>query len=102
LAIREINGSYVGHLVTVKGIITRVSDVKPFLLVAGYSCEMCGDEVFQEVTKKNYTQLMMCPSEKCQKNNVKGKLYMQTRTCKFVPFQEVKMQELVNMIFLQG
>ncbi|CAB4375797.1 unnamed protein product [Rhizophagus irregularis] len=98
LAIREINGSYVGHLVTVKGIITRVSDVKPFLLVAGYSCEMCGDEVFQEVTKKNYTPLMMCPSEKCQKNNVKGKLYMQTRTCKFVPFQEVKMQELTEQV----
>ncbi|CAG8482362.1 10859_t:CDS:2 [Funneliformis mosseae] len=98
LAIREVNGSNVGHLVTVKGIITRVSDVKPFLLVAGYSCEMCGDEVFQEVTKKNITPLVICPSEKCQKNNVKGKLYMQTRTCKFIPFQEVKMQELTEQV----
>ncbi|CAJ0760001.1 5291_t:CDS:2, partial [Entrophospora sp. SA101] len=69
LAIREVSGKYVGHLVTVQGMIIRVNDVKPFLLVAGYSCEMCGNEVFQE-----------------------------TKSCKFLPFQEVKMQEMTEQV----
>ncbi|CAG8471211.1 29997_t:CDS:2, partial [Racocetra persica] len=97
-SIRGVNGSCVGHLVTVQGIITRVCDVKPFLMVAGFSCEMCGEEVFEEVTKKTYLPRVECPSESCKTNNVKGKLYMQTRSCKFVPFQEVKMQELTEQV----
>ncbi|CAG8601950.1 7799_t:CDS:2, partial [Acaulospora colombiana] len=98
LSIREVGGFYVGQLVTVQGIITRVHDVKPFLMVAGFSCEMCGEEVFQEVTKKTYQPLIECPSENCRTNNVKGKLYMQTRSCKFLPFQEVKMQEMTEQV----
>ncbi|RIB25704.1 MCM2/3/5 family-domain-containing protein [Gigaspora rosea] len=97
-SIRGVNGSCVGHLVTIQGIITRVSDVKPFLMVAGFSCEMCGEEVFEEVTRKTYMPRIECPSESCKTNNVKGKLYMQTRSCKFVPFQEVKMQELTEQV----
>ncbi|CAG8687711.1 15561_t:CDS:2 [Acaulospora morrowiae] len=98
LSIREVGGFCVGQLVTVQGIITRVHDVKPFLMVAGFSCEMCGEEVFQEVTKKTYQPLIECPSENCRTNNVKGKLYMQTRSCKFLPFQEVKMQEMTEQV----
>jgi DNA replication licensing factor MCM7 len=96
LAICKINSFYIGHLVTVKEIVTCVSDVKPFLLVAGYLYKIYGNEVFQEVTKKNYILLMMYLSEKCQKNNIKEKLYMQTYTCKFVPFQKIKMQKLTE------
>nr|CAG8434912.1 14426_t:CDS:2 [Entrophospora candida] len=98
LAIREVSGKYVGHLVTVQGMIIRVNDVKPFLLVAGYSCEMCGNEVFQEVTKKAYTPLVDCPTEKCKKNRIRGRLLMQTKSCKFLPFQEVKMQEMTEQV----
>ncbi len=92
-----MSGKDVGHLVTVKGMIIRVNDVKPFLLVAGYTCEICDGEVFQEVTKKAYTPLVECPSERCKKNKTKGRLLMQTKSCKFLPFQEVKMQELVTI-----
>ncbi|RHZ80872.1 hypothetical protein Glove_131g80 [Diversispora epigaea] len=98
LSIRKVGGFHVGQLVTVQGIITRVHDVKPFLVVAGFTCEMCGEEVFQEVTKKTYHPLVECPSENCRTNNVRGKLHMQTRSCKFIPFQEVKMQELTEQV----
>ncbi|CAG8517351.1 9050_t:CDS:10 [Diversispora eburnea] len=80
LSIRKVGGFHVGQLVTVQGIITRVHDVKPFLVVAGFTCEMCGEEVFQEVTKKTYHPLVECPSENCRTNNVRGKLHMQTRS----------------------
>jgi len=50
MIIRNVKGSNVGHLITVSGIVTRVSDVKPFLVVNTYSCDRCGNEIFQEVS----------------------------------------------------
>ncbi len=39
----------VGHLVVVKGLVTRCSEVKPRVAVCTYSCEVCGSELFQDV-----------------------------------------------------
>src|SRR5215470_13708917 len=33
LAVRQVRGSHLGHLITVRGITTRVSDVKPSIKV---------------------------------------------------------------------
>ncbi|CAG8500110.1 2264_t:CDS:2 [Ambispora leptoticha] len=98
LAVREVTGGYLGHLVTIRGIITRVSDVKPFLLINTYACDVCGDEVFQEITKKSFMPLFDCPSARCKLNKVPGKLVMETRASKFLPFQEVKLQEETNQV----
>ncbi|KAJ1650808.1 DNA replication licensing factor MCM7 [Dispira simplex] len=98
LAVRSVSGSHIGQLVTIRGIVTRVTDVKPFLVVCAYSCDQCGYEIFQEVTQKQYTPLMECQSEMCKKNDVKGRLYMQTRASKFYRFQEVKIQELTDQV----
>ncbi|KAJ1981397.1 DNA replication licensing factor MCM7 [Dimargaris xerosporica] len=97
-AVRDVAGSQVGRLVTVRGIVTRVSDVKPFLVVCAYSCDQCGYEIFQEVTQKQFVPLTECQSQLCKKNDVKGRLYMQTRASKFYRFQEVKLQELTDQV----
>ncbi|CAO3629640.1 unnamed protein product [Mucor hiemalis] len=97
-AVREVNGAQLGRLVTVRGIITRVSDVKPFLQVNTYSCDSCGYEIFQEIKQRQFTPLTKCVSQECKSNNVKGKLYMQTRASKFLAFQEVKLQELTDQV----
>jgi DNA replication licensing factor MCM7 len=39
-------------LVRVSGIVTRVSDVKPLVEVATYTCDQCGFEIYQEVMVK--------------------------------------------------
>ena len=93
---REVRGQHLGKLITVRGIVTRVSEVKPLLLVTAFSCDSCGCEVFQEVDKKTITPLTECVSVDCMANNSRGKLHLQTRACKFSPFQEVKIQEMVR------
>ncbi|KAI8580761.1 hypothetical protein K450DRAFT_235819 [Umbelopsis ramanniana AG] len=97
-AVRQINGSQLGHLVTVRGIVTRVSDVRPCLQVNAYSCDTCGHEVFQEVTQRQFTPLAECQSEVCKTHKSRGKLFMQTRASKFLAFQEVKLQELTDQV----
>lgn len=98
LAVRAVRGSHLGKLITVRGIVTRVSEVKPFLLVDAYACDVCGAEVFQEVTSRQYMPLTQCNSRRCLTNNTRGPLYPQVRASKFVPFQEVKIQEMADQV----
>lgn len=95
---RSVRGSHLGKLITVRGIVTRVSEVKPLLLVNAYTCESCGHEIFQEIAQKAFTPLYACPSEQCKTNNISGVLHMQTRASRFRPFQEVKIQEMADQV----
>lgn len=47
--IREVRADSVGKLVTVRGIVTRVCEVKPRMVVATYTCDQCGAETYQPV-----------------------------------------------------
>lgn len=49
VTIREIKAEHVGALVTVRGIVTRCTEVKPLLTVATYTCDQCGSETYQPV-----------------------------------------------------
>ncbi|CAO1623371.1 unnamed protein product [Jaminaea pallidilutea] len=98
LAVRTVKGAHLGKLINIRGIVTRVSEVKPYLIVDAYSCDNCGAEIFQEVAGRAYMPLQDCPSERCKTNKVKGALFQQTRASKFVPFQEVKVQEMADQV----
>ncbi len=39
-----------GKLVTVRGIVTRCTEVKPMMQVATYTCDQCGAETYQPVS----------------------------------------------------
>jgi DNA replication licensing factor MCM7 len=97
-SVRQVRGEHLGHLITVSGIATRVSDVKPSIRVNAYTCDVCGDEIFQPVTAKQFMPLTECPSKSCVENKTKGQLFLSTRASKFVPFQEVKIQEMADQV----
>ena len=88
--LRKVRANAIGNLLTVKGIVTRVAEVKPSIAVATYTCAKGGFEVYQEVQGRSFMPLFTCPAQTCCQN---GRLQLQTRGCKFVRFQEVKIQE---------
>ena len=90
MAIRQVKASHIGTLVTIKGIVTRVAEVKPMMRLATYTCEQGGTEVYQEITGTKFMPLFTCPNDGCCTN---GRLRLQTRGSKFEKFQEVKIQE---------
>jgi DNA replication licensing factor MCM7 len=98
LAVRQVRGEHLGHLITVRGIATRVSDVKPAVIVSAYTCDRCGSEIFQEIKTKSFTPLVDCPSKECKDNDARGQLFPSTRASKFLPFQEIKVQELAEQV----
>ncbi|KAL5511283.1 MCM7 [Sanghuangporus vaninii] len=98
MAVRNVKGAHLGKLITVRGIVTRVSEVKPLLQVNAYTCDVCGAETFQEIKQKQFTPIMNCQSDECGRNGIQGSLHMQTRACRFSPFQEVKIQEMADQV----
>jgi DNA replication licensing factor MCM7 len=98
IAVRNVKGSHLGKLITARGIVTRVSEVKPLLQVNAYTCDVCGSETFQEISNKHFMPILDCQNEaECKKNGIHGSLHMQTRACRFSPFQEIKIQEMVRL-----
>jgi DNA replication licensing factor MCM7 len=98
-SLRQVKASDIGALVKIKGIVTRVSAVKPIVTIATYTCDACGYELYQEVKSRTFTPMDVCPQPQCLKSrNRKGRIFMQTRGCKFVKYQEIKLQELPNQV----
>ena len=93
-SVRAIKAREIGKLCALRGIVTRVSDVRPRVVVATYTCDQCGCEIYQEVNSRQYTPLSECPSQRCKMNGLHGRLYPQTRGSRFIKFQELKMQEM--------
>ncbi|KAN0076630.1 MCM2/3/5 family domain containing protein [Elaphomyces granulatus] len=98
LAVRNVRAEHLGSLITVRGIVTRVSDVKPSVKINAYTCDRCGCEVFQPITTKQFLPMTECPSAECVANRSKGQLFLATRASKFIPFQEVKIQEMADQV----
>ncbi|OJT02543.1 DNA replication licensing factor mcm7 [Trametes pubescens] len=99
MAVRDVKGTHLGRLITVRGIVTRVSEVKPLLRVNAYTCDVCGSETFQDISRKDFQPILDCQNEsECKKNGIHGTLHMQTRACRFSPFQEVKIQEMADQV----
>lgn len=95
---RELKSLQIGSLIQVKGIVVRATDVKPFIKVACYSCDICGYETYQIISGRTYMPLVDCTSQQCRNNRSHGKLYPMNRTSKFVAFQEIKIQEPSNEV----
>lgn len=51
---------YEGKLVTVRGIVTRCTEVKPMMQVATYTCDQCGAETYQPVKLKTFKNSLKC------------------------------------------
>ncbi|XP_026280371.1 DNA replication licensing factor Mcm7 [Frankliniella occidentalis] len=91
--VRMVKAEHIGKLVSVRGIVTRCTEVKPMMQVATYTCDQCGAETYQPVGSLSFMPEQMCPSDDCRVNKAGGRLYLQTRGSKFIKFQELKIQE---------
>ena len=96
--LRLIRADSVGHLVTVRGVVTRVTDVAPLVRVVAYICFECGWETYQPINDRVFTPISKCPSAVCTLNRSDGALQQQARGSKFVRFQSVRLQETASEV----
>ncbi|BES95242.1 DNA replication licensing factor [Nesidiocoris tenuis] len=98
IPIRDVKAQYIGKLVTIRGVVTRATEVKPLMVVATYSCDTCGSETYQLVNSMSFMPVTTCPTEACKASTSGGRLYLQSRGSKFVKFQEIKIQEHTDQV----
>lgn len=109
ISLRHVRAKSMGHLVSIKGMVVRSSDVKPFLQVGVYVCDVCGAEIYQEThNKREFLPLKVCTVCAGGGNNNNGApgrraaamgiLQLQTKDSKFTKFQEIKLQELPSQV----
>lgn len=96
--LREIKAADIGKLVTIKGMVTRATDVKPLIKIATYTCDNCGTETFQDISQSEFMPLHECTSKRCKENNSSARIQMQTRGSKFIKYQELRIQELPDQV----
>uniref|UniRef100_A0A0A9XGX9 DNA replication licensing factor MCM7 n=1 Tax=Lygus hesperus TaxID=30085 RepID=A0A0A9XGX9_LYGHE len=96
--IRDVKAQYIGKLVTVRGVVTRITEVKPLMIVATYTCDTCGSETYQLVNSMSFMPVTTCPTEACKASKAGGRLYLQSRGSKFIKFQEIKIQEHTDQV----
>jgi len=97
-SLRHIRAEHVGKLVSLTGIVTRVTEVKPRVVVAGYACDTCGAEVYQEVKGRQFMPMVSCPNPTHRENRLPSRLHLNVRSTRFSKFQEVKIQESSDQV----
>ncbi|KAL3523218.1 hypothetical protein ACH5RR_016052 [Cinchona calisaya] len=88
--LRELTTSEVGKLVSVTGVVTRTSEVRPELLQGTFKCLECGNVAKNVEQQFKYTEPIICVNATCQ-NRTKWALLRQES--KFADWQRVRMQE---------
>ncbi|EFP00224.1 hypothetical protein GCK72_019451 [Caenorhabditis remanei] len=96
--VRNIKATEIGHLVSMKGVVIRATEVKPCVQVMTYTCDTCAAEVYQPVKGMQFTPPLNCPNKECVEAKANGRLHMQLRGSKFVKFQELRIQELSEQV----
>ncbi|KAL7720056.1 DNA replication licensing factor MCM7 [Entamoeba marina] len=97
-SLRQLRANKLGHLVRVKGVVTRATDVRPLARVVTYTCNICNQELYQTVVGNRFLPQYECLSKACQRGNKTGTLTMQPRASKFVKVQELRIQELIEEV----
>ncbi|GAB2234297.1 hypothetical protein Drorol1_Dr00003544 [Drosera rotundifolia] len=88
--LRELSTGELGRLVSVTGVVTRTSEVRPELLQGTFKCLDCGTVIKYVDQQFKYTEPTACVNAACM-NRTKWALLRQES--KFADWQRVRMQE---------
>ncbi|WP_456472722.1 ATP-binding protein [Methanocaldococcus sp.] len=88
--ISDIGSKYINKLVEFEGIIVLASKKKPILKKAYYVCEKCGKSYFKDIDIFNFNEIERC---ECS-----SQLILIEDKSKFVDFQELKVQEPLDLL----
>ncbi|EPS67005.1 hypothetical protein M569_07767 [Genlisea aurea] len=88
--LRELTTAEIGKLLSVSGVVTRTSEVRPELLQGTFKCLDCGTAIKNVEQQFKYTEPIICMNATCQ-NRKKWALLRQES--KFTDWQRVRVQE---------
>eukprot|EP00796_Vickermania_ingenoplastis_P004675 gene4676-3369_t len=97
LTIRALRASMVSQLCTLRGVVTRTSQVRPELLVGVFRCADCGTESYPVEQQFQYTEPAACRQSDCD-NTTRFQLIPSHHLTRFGDWQKIRLQEDTNRI----
>jgi DNA replication licensing factor MCM6 len=95
--IRDLRTEKLGRLVTICGTVTRMTEVKPELLIGTFQCNECSREVSGVEQQFKVTMPAVCPSRNCG-NRQNWTLLAESRTTRWGDWQRIRLQENENEV----
>jgi DNA replication licensing factor MCM7 len=101
--IRAVSSRDIGKIVTIRALVTRVSDVKPLVCVCTYLTDVSligAKALFQVVSGMHFKPYTEVSGQIADKMGVKHgtPVLLQTRGSKYEEYQEVKIQEIAHQV----
>eukprot|EP01059_Diplonema_ambulator_P008746 TRINITY_DN18473_c0_g1_i1.p1 TRINITY_DN18473_c0_g1~~TRINITY_DN18473_c0_g1_i1.p1 ORF type:complete len:851 (+),score=91.27 TRINITY_DN18473_c0_g1_i1:60-2555(+) len=90
--VRGLKCNLIGHLVSLKGTVTRTSQVRPELITGIFTCLDCGQDSDPIEQSYKYTEPKECRNSGCT-NTTNWELRVDPGYAKFVDWQKIKIQE---------
>ncbi|ASJ09741.1 cell division protein [Thermococcus siculi] len=88
LLVKELGSEHINRLIQVEGIITRVSEVKPFVEKAVFVCKDCGNEMVR--LQRPYENLVKpAKCDACGSRNID----LDVEKSRFINFQSFRLQD---------
>mmetsp|Transcript_23453 Transcript_23453/g.34611 ORF Transcript_23453/g.34611 Transcript_23453/m.34611 type:complete len:967 (-) Transcript_23453:82-2982(-) len=97
IPIRHLKTSRVGNLASVKGTITRTSEVRPELLEGVFRCTKCGLASPPLLQQYHYTRPTLCRNPRCQ-NRSPLEFNLEIADSQFADWQKLRVQETSDEI----
>ena len=80
---------------SVSGVVTRTSEVRPELLYGTFKCLECSSEIVDVAQQFKYTTPIICTNATCANRD---KWSLQRHSSKFVDWQRVRLQEIADEV----
>lgn len=91
----DLRADKLGQLITIRGTVTRTTEVKPELLVGTFQCNDCSREVSGVEQQFKVTMPALCPTRNCG-NRSNWTLMPDARTTRWGDWQRIRLQENEN------
>jgi len=97
--LRDVRATHIGRLTKIRGIVTRVAEVVPRIVVACYTCDVCSTEVYRTVVGRDFTPETDCQDPLCRKQRHGAPtLALRVKYSRFEKYQEFRVQELPDQV----
>lgn len=88
--IRDLKTDKIGRLSSIRGTVTRTTEVRPELLYGSFQCMDCRVTATDVEQQFKYTEPVICKNPTCQN---KSRWQLIVESSKFVDWQKVRVQE---------